>query len=104
VGLLQACVAYGRLDFRRCVVFHSLSKRSNAPGLRWGFVACDADIMHQFLLDLIMVVPCQRPYKLRVLLGKMKTMLPIVPYTVDIKHQNHKIIKKSAILTDNNCL
>ncbi|MEN8214854.1 MAG: succinyldiaminopimelate transaminase [Pseudomonadota bacterium] len=50
VGLLQACAALGRLDFKRCVVFHSLSKRSNAPGLRSGFVAGDADIMRQFLL------------------------------------------------------
>jgi len=50
VGLLQTCVAYGRLDYRRCIVFHSLSKRSNAPGLRSGFVAGDADIMRQFLL------------------------------------------------------
>jgi N-succinyldiaminopimelate aminotransferase len=50
VGLLQACRAMGRDDYRRCVVFHSLSKRSNAPGLRSGFVAGDADIMKQFLL------------------------------------------------------
>jgi N-succinyldiaminopimelate aminotransferase len=39
----------GRKDYRRCVVFHSLSKRSNAPGLRSGFVAGDADVMQQFL-------------------------------------------------------
>ncbi|HEY5138504.1 MAG TPA: aminotransferase class I/II-fold pyridoxal phosphate-dependent enzyme, partial [Methylococcales bacterium] len=32
----------------RCVVFHSLSKRSNAPGLRSGFVAGDADILRQY--------------------------------------------------------
>jgi N-succinyldiaminopimelate aminotransferase len=50
VGLLQACASLGRLDFKRCVVFHSLSKRSNAPGLRSGFVAGDADILRQFLL------------------------------------------------------
>ena len=50
VGLLQACRALGHDDYRRCVVFHSLSKRSNAPGLRSGFVAGDADIMKQFLL------------------------------------------------------
>ncbi len=49
VGLLQVCAAIGRLDFKRCVVFHSLSKRSNAPGLRSGFVAGDANIMRQFL-------------------------------------------------------
>jgi N-succinyldiaminopimelate aminotransferase len=49
VGLLQACAAIGRDDFRRCVVFHSLSKRSNAPGLRSGFVAGDAEILRRFL-------------------------------------------------------
>lgn len=48
-GLLQAAAAMGRSDFRRCVVFHSLSKRSNAPGLRSGFVAGDADIIARFL-------------------------------------------------------
>jgi N-succinyldiaminopimelate aminotransferase len=48
-GLLQAAAELGRNDFRRCVVFHSLSKRSNAPGLRSGFVAGDADIMKDFL-------------------------------------------------------
>ena len=47
-GLLQAAAAMGREDFRRCVVFHSLSKRSNAPGLRSGFVAGDAEIIAQF--------------------------------------------------------
>ncbi len=49
-GLLQACAQMGHNDFRRCVVFHSLSKRSNLPGLRSGFVAGDAEIMKQFLL------------------------------------------------------
>jgi N-succinyldiaminopimelate aminotransferase len=39
----------GRNDYRRCVVFHSLSKRSNLPGLRSGFVAGDADILGKFL-------------------------------------------------------
>jgi N-succinyldiaminopimelate aminotransferase len=48
-GLLQAASEIGRDDYRRCVVFHSLSKRSNAPGLRSGFVAGDADIMKNFL-------------------------------------------------------
>jgi N-succinyldiaminopimelate aminotransferase len=50
VGLLQAAAAMGNLDYRNCVVFHSLSKRSNAPGLRSGFVAGDADIIEPFLL------------------------------------------------------
>ncbi|WP_372861248.1 succinyldiaminopimelate transaminase [Spongiibacter sp.] len=49
-GLLQACADMGRNDYQRCVVFHSLSKRSNLPGLRSGFVAGDADILADFLL------------------------------------------------------
>ncbi len=49
IGLLQACAEMNRNDYKRCVVFHSLSKRSNLPGLRSGFVAGDADIMQQFL-------------------------------------------------------
>ncbi|MDD0841894.1 succinyldiaminopimelate transaminase [Pseudomonas sp. Gutcm_11s] len=49
-GLLTACAELGRSDFARCVVFHSLSKRSNLPGLRSGFVAGDADILKAFLL------------------------------------------------------
>ncbi|MBE0510212.1 MAG: succinyldiaminopimelate transaminase [Chromatiales bacterium] len=49
-GLLEAAAAMGRTDFSRCVVFHSLSKRSNLPGLRSGFVAGDAEILKRFLL------------------------------------------------------
>ncbi|KMV67221.1 succinyldiaminopimelate aminotransferase [bacteria symbiont BFo1 of Frankliniella occidentalis] len=49
-GLLTACAELERSDFKRCVVFHSLSKRSNLPGLRSGFVAGDADILKAFLL------------------------------------------------------
>ncbi len=49
VGLLQAAVAAGYEDSSRCVVFHSLSKRSNAPGLRSGFVAGDAKVLKDFL-------------------------------------------------------
>jgi N-succinyldiaminopimelate aminotransferase len=48
-GLLQACAAMGNDRFRRCVVFHSLSKRSNLPGLRSGFVAGDAGVLADFL-------------------------------------------------------
>ncbi len=48
VGLLEAAARAGRSDFRRCVVFHSLSKRSNAPGLRSGFVAGDAEVLQAF--------------------------------------------------------
>ena len=49
-GLLQACVAAGHDRFQRCVVFHSLSKRSSVPGLRSGFVAGDPEILKPFLL------------------------------------------------------
>lgn len=48
-GLLQTCAALGRDDYARCVVFHSLSKRSNLPGLRSGFVAGDARLLNEFL-------------------------------------------------------
>lgn len=49
-GLLQAAAQMGNTAWKRCVVFHSLSKRSNAPGMRSGFVAGDADVLQQFLL------------------------------------------------------
>jgi N-succinyldiaminopimelate aminotransferase len=48
-GLLQVAHDMGRTDYKRCVVMHSLSKRSNVPGLRSGFVAGDAEIMQRFL-------------------------------------------------------
>lgn len=48
-GLLQSAQAMGHNSFKNCVIFHSLSKRSNAPGLRSGFVAGDADILAKFL-------------------------------------------------------
>jgi N-succinyldiaminopimelate aminotransferase len=48
-GLLQAAGQCGQTDFKRCVVFHSLSKRSNAPGLRSGFVAGDAEVLKKYL-------------------------------------------------------
>lgn len=47
-GLLEACATLGRHDYRRCMVFHSLSKRSNLPGLRSGFVAGDATLIGAF--------------------------------------------------------
>ena len=47
-GLLEACARIGRDNFKRCLVFHSLSKRSNLPGLRSGFVAGDSEIIAQF--------------------------------------------------------
>ena len=50
LGSLQAAQQLGRSDFRRLVAFTSLSKRSNVPGMRSGFVAGDADILKQVLL------------------------------------------------------
>lgn len=50
VGLLEVCANIGRDDFARCVAFHSLSKRSNLPGLRSGFVAGDAAILKDYHL------------------------------------------------------
>lgn len=49
LGALEAAQAAGRSDFRNLVSFSSLSKRSNVPGLRSGFVAGDARILKQFL-------------------------------------------------------
>ncbi len=48
-GLLGAAERLGNSNFERCVVFNSLSKRSNAPGLRSGFVAGDASIITKYL-------------------------------------------------------
>lgn len=50
VGLLQAAAQIGNSAYKHCVVFHSLSKRSNAPGMRSGFIAGDAEILAKFLL------------------------------------------------------
>lgn len=49
LGALEAAWAAGRTDFRNVVTFSSLSKRSNVPGLRSGFVAGDARVLKQFL-------------------------------------------------------
>jgi N-succinyldiaminopimelate aminotransferase len=49
VGALQAAAALGRSDYRSIVMFSSLSKRSNVPGMRSGFVAGDAQILKSFL-------------------------------------------------------
>jgi len=64
-GILQACTELGRFDYKRCVTFQSLSKRSNLPGLRSGFVAGDQEIIQQFLLYRTyhggaMAEPCQQ--------------------------------------------
>ena len=50
LGGLEAAARLGRRDFRNLVAFTSLSKRSNVPGLRSGFVAGDAALMKAFLL------------------------------------------------------
>jgi N-succinyldiaminopimelate aminotransferase len=50
LGALQAAHRMGRHDFKNLVVFSSLSKRSNVPGMRSGFVAGDARIIEKFAL------------------------------------------------------
>jgi N-succinyldiaminopimelate aminotransferase len=50
LGALQAAQQLGRGDYKNLVVFSSLSKRSNVPGLRSGFVAGDAKILEKFAL------------------------------------------------------
>ncbi|MDO8767894.1 MAG: succinyldiaminopimelate transaminase [Burkholderiaceae bacterium] len=50
LGGLEAAAKLGRTDFKNIISFTSLSKRSNVPGMRSGFVAGDAAIMKQFAL------------------------------------------------------
>ena len=50
LGGLEAAAQLGRADFRNLIAFTSLSKRSNVPGLRSGFVAGDAALIKPFLL------------------------------------------------------
>jgi N-succinyldiaminopimelate aminotransferase len=50
LGALEAAHRLGRRDFPRLIVVSSLSKRSNAPGMRSGFAAGDAGLMRNFLL------------------------------------------------------
>jgi len=50
LGALQAAQHFGRTGYPRLVMFSSLSKRSNVPGMRSGFVAGDAAIIKKFLL------------------------------------------------------
>jgi N-succinyldiaminopimelate aminotransferase len=49
-SLLRAAAENGNPEFRRCLVFHSLSKRSSLPGLRSGLVAGEAALIERFLL------------------------------------------------------
>lgn len=48
IGLLEACKLLDRTDLKNSMVFHSLSKRSNLPGLRSGFVAGDSALIEKF--------------------------------------------------------
>ena len=50
LGSLEAATRLGRRDFSKLIAFTSLSKRSNVPGMRSGFVAGDADLIGRFLL------------------------------------------------------
>ena len=50
LGALQAAARLGRQDFKNLIALTSLSKRSNVPGLRSGFVAGDAALIKSFLL------------------------------------------------------
>jgi len=49
-GLLQVANDLGIEDYRHCLAFHSLSKRSNLPGMRSGFVAGDGAVLTQYHL------------------------------------------------------
>jgi N-succinyldiaminopimelate aminotransferase len=64
-SLLTAAAAMGNTAYRRCMTFHSLSKRSSLPGLRSGIVAGDASLISPFLLyrtyhGCAMPIPTQR--------------------------------------------
>jgi N-succinyldiaminopimelate aminotransferase len=50
LGALQAAHRLGRSDYKNLVMFSSLSKRSNVPGMRSGFVAGDAKVIEKFAL------------------------------------------------------
>jgi N-succinyldiaminopimelate aminotransferase len=50
LGALEAAMELERADYKRLVVFSSLSKRSNCPGMRSGFAAGDAALLKKFLL------------------------------------------------------
>ncbi|QRX81964.1 succinyldiaminopimelate transaminase [Glaciimonas sp. PAMC28666] len=50
LGSLEAAHRLGRHNYPRLITFSSLSKRSNVPGMRSGFVAGDASILKKFLL------------------------------------------------------
>ena len=49
-SLLKISENIGNKSFEKCIIFHSLSKRSNLPGLRSGFVAGDSSLLKQYFL------------------------------------------------------
>ena len=49
-SLLKISESIGNKSFEKCIIFHSLSKRSNLPGLRSGFVAGDSNLLKQYFL------------------------------------------------------
>ena len=49
-SLLKISENIGNKSFEKCIIFHSLSKRSNLPGLRSGFVAGDSNLLKQYFL------------------------------------------------------
>jgi N-succinyldiaminopimelate aminotransferase len=85
-GLLQAAIASGHGGFERCVVFHSLSKRSSVPGLRSGFVAGDAALLEKFRLYRT-YHGCAMP---------MHTQLASIPAWQDEKHveENRRLYRQ----------
>ena len=48
LSLLEYAKKLGNTEYKRCLIFHSLSKRSNVPGLRSGFVAGDSEMIEIF--------------------------------------------------------
>jgi N-succinyldiaminopimelate aminotransferase len=48
LSLLEYANKLGNAEYKRCLIFHSLSKRSNVPGLRSGFVAGDSELIKKF--------------------------------------------------------
>jgi N-succinyldiaminopimelate aminotransferase len=101
-SLLQAALATGRDKLQRCVVFHSLSKRSSVPGLRSGFVAGDPAILSRYLLyrtyhGSAMAVPTQvasvaawdedahAAHNRRLYQEKFARVMPILEPVLDVK-------------------
>jgi len=84
-GLLQAANTMGNTSYKQCLVFHSLSKRSNLPGLRSGFIAGDHQVIEQFLL--------YRTYH-------GCSMSPPVQYASTVAWQDEKHVKANRLAYD----